>query len=196
MTRRTIAILAATLLTAGSAAAQTADTASAAPRNTSFSFGLGSSQRVGLWHRVTPRVQVGMEVLGRRETTSTDGGELEARSTQLGIAPGVKFYSSTTAPVLPYVFVGGEASFGHARAENEAVGGEIIEAEQTFRTLGAELGLGVDWFPVQRVSIGGHAAIGANWSRTQYETDGAEHPEQKTSSIGTFSSGVRVHFYF
>ena len=49
-------------------------------------------------------------------------------------------------------------------------------------------GLGLDWFPVPSVSIGGHAAVRASYLKYS-EQPGA-------LSVGTTSSGIRVQLYF
>ncbi len=197
MTLRTLASLTvATLLATGSAAAQSADTATAAePRSNSFSLGIGYSPRVGVWHRFSPRVQAGVEVVGRREASGDDDGH-GFTSTQVGIAPAIKLYASTNAPLLPYVYGEASVSFGSARTVADGPPGEELISEQNVRTLGVVIGLGMDWFPVERVSVGGHAGLEAQWRRYEYESGATEFPPQTGSTIGTFNSGLRVHFYF
>lgn len=58
--------------------------------------------------------------------------------------------------------------------------------------LGAELGLGLEWFAVERVSIGAHAGIGLSWLRF-----GQDHGDRDTMwSFVADTSPLRIAFWF
>jgi hypothetical protein len=58
--------------------------------------------------------------------------------------------------------------------------------------LGAELGVGLDWFPARRVSIGGHVGVRGFAGSLEVSDDA----EQDFTGISTLNSGIRVHLYF
>jgi len=65
------------------------------------------------------------------------------------------------------------------------------------RELGGFVGVGLQWLPVQRVSLGGH--LGVESVLTRRDRLGSSPPPDEDVSgydVGTYSSGIRAHFFF
>ena len=60
--------------------------------------------------------------------------------------------------------------------------------DRTSRGAGIDGGFGVDWFPVDQMSIGG-------WTGLRFSNDRAEN-DDTTSRFRTVTTGLRVHLYF
>jgi hypothetical protein len=150
----------------------------------SILVGWGSSGSIGYWRRLSDRTDLGFEV----GVSLSDNDDTYSRA--LSLRPGIKRYlSSPDADVAPYIFVGLAAQWGRVDS-----GGAF---DLSTRALGALGAVGVDWFPVQRVSIGGH--LGIQGLLTRQERSGLSPlPDEELSGydVATYSSGVRVSFYF
>ncbi|MCY3757931.1 MAG: hypothetical protein OXG96_09440 [Acidobacteria bacterium] len=65
--------------------------------------------------------------------------------------------------------------------------------------MGAALGLGVEWFPFQRVSLGGQTGIGMDYYYRESDSRGSSHRSSSTSwnlYLRTFQSEVKALMYF
>ncbi len=192
MTRWTgAAIAAAGLLMATGAAAQ--ETNGLERPGTSISVGAGSGIEVGLWRRVSPRASVGLEVSAFSRSSEyqfpDSGDELENEERLVTVGPALKVYTGPGGAFLPYGYASAFLQFGSTRYQ--PLVGEAQEADLS--GFGGQVGLGVDWFPVQRVSIGGHVGVeGFSSSREEDDSDVRED----VTRFGTFNSGIRVQLYF
>jgi hypothetical protein len=64
------------------------------------------------------------------------------------------------------------------------------------RELGATIGVGVEWLPTQRVSVGGHIGVHVSMIRVEAPSPGFGIGGNSTGSqVGTYSSGVRVRLF-
>jgi hypothetical protein len=172
-----ILILAGALLLAPATplAAQTITSHPATERGKhSLLLSLYSGPQIGYWVRQSDRTDFGLEVGGF--------GDFGDDSKQFGLTatPGLKHYHSSVGPLTPYTYVGVPISYMRSSVGESAVVSSF--------GAGGIFGLGLDWFPSSRVSIGGHAQLSAVF--TDY--DGPNH----VISIRTATSGVRVHLYF
>lgn len=116
-------------------------------------------------------------------------------STVPSFGPALKLYGATAGPVRPYLWTALNAVFTGSSSTTD---GEFpVDAGQRDRTVGGQAGLGLEWSPHPRVSIGGHAGVAAGFGRTRFISDGDEvDPSVHTSFVNTFHSGIRVQFYF
>jgi hypothetical protein len=59
-------------------------------------------------------------------------------------------------------------------------------------SVGTQLGVGADWFPVDEISIGGSVGVGAEYLSA--EREGFESSSRW--SLNTFTSALTLHIYF
>ncbi|HET7232950.1 MAG TPA: hypothetical protein VFJ16_23275 [Longimicrobium sp.] len=199
--RTLVPLAAATLLASGTAAAQSADSTPAEPRYAnSFVVQVNGNPVIGLWHRVSPSVEAGLEMSARRSTSSTDltgntGQSL--RFTSVSVGPAVKLFTAPAGALRPYVYGSAGVSFVRNRSESHNSSGDPDVYEQKGHAFDGSLALGLEWHPVERVSIGGHAGVLGSWGTGTVKyvvSDGTV--DTNDSVAGTFNSGVRVQFYF
>jgi hypothetical protein len=117
-----------------------------------------------------------------------DGNGSENSNRLVSVGPALKVYGGLGGAFLPYGYASLFAQFGSSKnglldQDNE---------ERDHRALGAQLGLGVDWFPVSRVSIGGHVGVEALTGENEPGPD----IDEEFTSFNTINSGIRVQFYF
>lgn len=196
MKLRTFIPAAAAVLAAGTAAAQDADSTATRHPN-SLSVQVNSSPTIGLWHRFTPRVEAGVEVFARLQNQhfGADEGGVKSRTTAVGVGPALKLYTAPAGPLQPYVFAGASVQFVTLHNEDPAVGGGTMATEQNGHSFNGELGLGLEWAPVERVRVGGHAGVEGSFGKGTTEFVSGD-VDNDSSTLSTFSSGVRVQFYF
>jgi hypothetical protein len=193
MTLRTIAVAAALLVAAGTARAQ--DTASVAGKHdNAIALGVGPTPSIGLWHRLTPNLELGVEVTGQHNGASDDNDQ-GFRLNQLSLQPAVKAYLGPAAPVRPYAYAEAGITFAKSRYNVTLQTGPAI-AEMRDRGLGAGVGLGVEWAAFDRVSIGGHAGVQGTWLRERDQIEDNPGTVSHFTRYNTFSSGVRIQLYF
>jgi hypothetical protein len=154
--------------------------ASQGTRSLSFGIDGSGSSEAGLWIFISDRTNLGL--LGSLDWTSEDrtGGRPDRSQFTLGVGPRVKWYISGSPRVGPYWF--GGVNFLHTRRSEEG------EPDRTSRGAGIDGGFGVDWFPVDQMSIGG-------WTGLRFTSDRLENDDQVTR-FRALTTGLRVHLYF
>ncbi|HEY7770090.1 hypothetical protein, partial [Longimicrobium sp.] len=140
-----IAVLSAALLAPRAASAQDAP-----ERSTALSLRPFGQPTIGVWHMVSPRLEVGIEA-GATIGSGTDQDENEQNLMSFTLAPGVKLFGAGQGDLRPYGFAG--AFLASHRSE----AGEFGEISSG--ALGATAGIGLEWSPVARVRVGGHAGV-------------------------------------
>jgi len=150
----------------------------------SISIGVGSSSSLGYWLRIAERTDLGLEVGVR----IADDDDTYLRS--LSFRPGIKRYlSSSESDFAPYV------SFGAIAVWSRLDSGGAIDLDA--RDLGGFVGVGLDWFPVDRVSLGGHIGLEGRLTRRD-QLGSSPLPDENVSGydVATYSSGLRCQFFF
>lgn len=145
---------------------------------------VGSNTLIGVGLRAGTRTDVMLEAGVR----FFENGSAESRV--VSVRPALKrYFGSTERSVAPYLLLGLRAEWNRLD-----FGGP---SQTNNRELGGIAAVGVDWFPTQRVSVGGHIGMEALALRserpdlllgTNVVTEGHE--------IGTFSSGIRLRLFF
>jgi hypothetical protein len=159
---------------------------------TSLSLGVGGGYFVGLWTDASPRLRAGVEV--GTQVSRLAGDEREDDYTNVFIQPAVKLFAGGEGDVRPYTLLGVYALQYSQRFENPELG---AEASQRRRELGARVGVGVEWRPLRRVAVGGHAGVSGGYQASRYESSDPEIDQEADGwSAGTFSSGLVVHLFF
>lgn len=153
------------------------------------------SASIGYWHKLSDADSLG----GDFTFIYRDHNRNESQSYQF--SPGIKHYLLLEKAVSPYLYgalIGmyGETSTKSSfRSENYA--------------LGVQGGIGLEWFPVQRVSIAGHVGIIAEYEKNRFRNSSAgftnngndvgvlsDTTNDEGFTIGTISSGILLNLYF
>jgi hypothetical protein len=190
MRRWTSVVLAITgLCLATGAAAQDTDPADRPGR--SIELGANGGPVIGLWQRISPRASLGLQIAAQLQQAEIDDGDAEQESRSVSVGPALKLYGTADGPFLPYFYATVFAAFGSETAETLA--GEVTFDRQAF---GGGLGVGLDWFPVRRISIGGHVGLEGGVQNGDAETPGGAETEIEGTFFNTFQSGIRVNLFF
>ncbi len=147
-------------------------------RDHSILLGIGETTNVGYWIRVGERTDVGIE--GGFSFIEEDGSDVSTLSAILSLK---RYWSPAESPVAPYTILGIRASW----SDLLSTGNEEY---------GAFGGIGLDWFPVQRVSIGGHLGLRASLTQRTSPVFGGGEEEHDGWVVRTVSSGIRLQLYF
>lgn len=145
---------------------------------------VGSNTALGVGLRAGERTDVLLEGSGRYE----DDGVTLVRTASL--RPAIRrYWGPIDRSVAPYLLLGLKAEW--IRFESG------LNIRHVTRRLGGMAGLGVDWFPAQRVSVGGHIGVEALAVRREGPVFQPPRGEVFTGQdIGTFASGVRFRLFF
>lgn len=186
-----VVVLATALGTATDAAAQEADAAERRAR--SISLAVNDGIEIGYWTRLSERSDLGLNVGVALETLGNDDTEQSLLS--ISFEPAIKRYATADGPFLPYGY--GSLIFSYGRLTSGVTqGGADVEITRDQQRYGASAGIGMDWFPAQRISVGGHAGLAGGYQSTEAGGDFfQEDGEQTGFFVNTFSSGIRVHLY-
>ncbi len=150
----------------------------------SIIVGVGTNTSIGYSRRVAERTDIGIEVGVR----ISDDDDTHSRS--ISLRPGLKRYlSSAESDLAPYILLGVSALWSRL----DSSGALDLSA----RELGGFVGVGIDWFPVQRVSVGGHLGVESSLT-TRDRASFPPTPDDEASgyTVSTYSSGIRVQLYF
>lgn len=148
----------------------------------SISLSLNGDANFGLWQFTSSRRARGL-VLG---VNASFGGQTNGGNTSdvtLSIGPRWKLYMEDHGPVAPYMSIGADIRGSRSTGGGQSTSGFGLDGI---------LGLGVDWFPANRVSIGGYtgARLGPAWT---WSSPGAR---QWALSLKTLTTGVTLQIYF
>lgn len=156
----------------------------------SLMAGVSPDLEVGVWRMVSDRTSVGLAVGGIVEHMTSDGSGMTSRL--LTVGPQFKHYGSTTGTLLPYLHGGASVGTSEFRT-NQAP--DQRENRSTNRLLTADLAVGLDWFPVRRISLGGYTGLRASVlsNRSRSSSGSGNGSEWR---VGTFTSGIGAHLYF
>lgn len=185
MKRSWLLLALAILTSAPSASAQNA------AARADHTFVVSGAPGVGLFWRHSRATDLGIFVSG--SVLSRD----DRSAANLDVRPTLRRYWATTERLTPYTDVAVIGSLVRQRIDSQGLGGSIKD-----RTLGLglEAALGVEWFPIERVSVGGHAGLRVDhqWIRERMPTfdGGVDEQNQGQTSVSTFVSGLQVRFYF
>jgi hypothetical protein len=184
--RALVAAVAAGLVCASPAGAQEDAGENALRRGaSSVMAGVAPEAGVGFWSMLSDRTAVGL--VGGVQRVESVSGDSEHGIRLLTLSPQVKRYWRATGPILPYA----HGSLSVSGIEF----GSGSSSRQESRSYGAGAAVGLDWFPVRRISVGGHGGVAL--SRAVLGSRDAQGEEMEISgwSLGTFTTAIRVHLY-
>lgn len=159
-------------------------------------FGGGASGAFGGWMMVSDRTNlgltVGLTVSDAEQTQDTLFRGDSRASVELGLQ--ARRYVQAPAEVTPFVSMGVFARASHVTDEYQ-------EVERTSRWFGAgvQAGVGLEWFPVRRVSLAGDTGVRLAVDRGDGELgyDGTDREvEYKAAAFATYSSRLSMQIYF
>lgn len=144
---------------------------------------VGSNTLVGVGLRAGARTDIILEAGAR----VLDDGATQSRV--VSVQPALKrYWGPTDGNVAPYFLLGLKAEWNRL---------EFGGSRGNSRKLGGLAGVGVDWFPMQRVSVGGHIGVEALAVRSEAPFSFPGPASETTGhEIGTFSSGLRLRLFF
>jgi hypothetical protein len=144
---------------------------------------VGSSTAIGLGLRVGTRTDLMLEAGARLSDSDADG--IRA----LVLRPAIKRYlGPTDGSIAPYLLLGLKAEWTRS---------EFGPTTLTSQRIGGTAGVGLDWFPHQRVSVGGHAGVELLAVRSDSPSLLiGPNTESTGHDISTFSSGLRLRLFF
>jgi hypothetical protein len=183
--RKTLTFAFLTLVVTAAAHAQQSSPAALEPGRRAIEIALpeGGGTQVGLWWVRSPQTQLGINGAFQYGQSEIAGGRSISRW-QFLVGPALKRHVAVSGPIVPH---------WRAAAMIGASGGD---QQSEARHINLAVGFGVDWFPWDRVSIGGHMGVQAGHARnTATLPTGQEHTFSSTA-IGTFRSGLTLQLYF
>ena len=132
------------------------------------------------------RTSEDLENLDRNDTQS------QYRSLRLQLRPTIKQYRPMHDRVAPFVFYQAHASFYGFWDRQEEIGSRMTQRTRSRSDLGIALGLGVDWFPFQRISLSGQTGLDLSYLYNKLRSDRREWEW----SLKTFQTEVAALVYF
>jgi hypothetical protein len=168
--------------------------------NHAFSFDVPSSGggAVGAWANLRDRTQLGLRLgLNLHANHDTSNDSLASRRQQQGfaqVALELRRFHPVSATVAP--FVSATVFSGYSR-QHATQGGNA--ARQTFWNTGAGIGVGVEWFPVPAVSLGGRLGLDASYGHSRIRSGFGGTESVSTSSsfdLSTGTSALSLKIYF
>lgn len=163
--------------------------AARAPRT----FVVSGAPGVGMFWRQSSANDVGIFLRG--SVTSQDNQDRG----NISIEPTLRHYWRPQARLTPYTHVALVGTWTRLKAENASNFGTMTNETRTL-ALGIEAGLGLEWFPIERVSIGGHAGLMVSRAWVRSTTSLPAGPptvqNQHQTTVATLLSGLEVRFYF
>jgi len=142
-----------------------------------------NASTLGYALRVGERVDLVLEAA----LALTDEDDLTDRT--IALRPSLKRYvGPQDAPVAPYLVAGLVGSWTHG----DLAGGGSASS----RSIGGFAGIGLDWFPHERVSLGGDVGLQATATSRDVPGFGGPSTEVTGFDLRTFASTVRLKLYF
>ncbi len=168
-------------------------------------FALPSSEgsSFSLWRVRSPKTALGLDGSLSWALNNSDledpWSDRERHYLSLQLRPTLKRYRPLRGGVAPYLYYQALAGFSGRRSEH----GDR-ETSSSMVSLGVGLGLGADWFPFQRVSIGGRTGMDLSYrfgELTGSVTRGADEVERVPStdralSLRTLRTDLTALVYF
>ena len=154
-----------------------------------------------LWKIRSPTTAVGLEVgvsWSYADSTANaddpDPTTLQTHSLRLHLRPTIKHYRPLHDRIAPFTYGQVDAAFSGSKRDSDP----HTQQGGSYGSIGLALGLGVEWFPFQRISLGGRTGLSLGYHYSQYDTRGYNNRSSKNWSLHlrTFQSEVKALMYF
>ena len=172
--------------------------------NWAFGVALPSSSnelRLSLWKVRSPVTALGLEIdvssyyseytFDDPENLDRHNSQFQHRSLRLQLRPTIKHYRPLHDQVAPFVFYQAHAGFS-VWDRQEEIGSMMTQSTRSNSDLGIALGLGVDWFPFQRISLSGQTGLDLSYLYDKRRSD----RRMWEWSLRTFQTEVAALVYF
>lgn len=144
-----------------------------------------NSASIGYWYKFTDDTSLG----GDFTFIFRDHNHDDFQTYQL--SPGIKYYLMPEKAISPYLYGAVIGRYGNDSNKNDF---------DTFRTesytAGVQGGIGLEWFPTQRLSIAGHVGALAQYEKNKTSGSFSSSSNDEGFVIGTISSGILLNLYF
>lgn len=167
-----------------------------------FDLHTGEGGSFSVWKVHSPYTALGLEASlywSRLESDYESPGRSDLRYQRLSLEfrPTLKRYRPLRDGIAAYVYGQGLGGFSGSRADHRESSTSMID-------LGVGLGLGVDWFPLKRISVGGRTGLSLSYSfgdSRRWVTSGSgvstAHPSyDRDLHLRAFVSKVTAIVYF
>ena len=144
-------------------------------------LGVGESSTIGYWIKQSERTDLGFRVAASIRDID------ESTQTAILFGPALRFYRNSPGSLAPYTQVGLDLSY--IRHSNNDV------SRDAWGVLG-RVGLGLDWFPIESFSVGGHVGAVVSYEDLDYIAVQGIQTDRSAITFRTFSSGILVRLLF
>jgi hypothetical protein len=154
-----------------------------------------------LWKIRSPTTAVGLEVgVSWSYADSTDNADnpdpttLQRHYLSLQLRPTIKHYRPLHDRIAPFTYGQVSAGFRGYKQDSDP----YTQRGGSSGNIGLALGLGVEWFPFQRISLGGQTGLSLGYRYGQYDTRGYNNNSSRNWSLylRTSQSEVKALMYF
>ena len=190
------------LLTSGIAAADQGPLSDRGDWALGVALPSSSGSSFSLWKIRSPTTAVGLEmsVSWSYADSTLDADDPNPTSLQnhflyLRLRPTIKHYRPLHDRIAPFVYGQVDAGFWGRKWDDNPQ----MQYSGRSGNVGLALGLGVEWFPFQRISLGGQTGLRLGYRYGQYDTRGNFILSQNRNwslSLSTFQSELKALMYF
>ena len=189
------------LLTSGIAAADQSPLAHRGDWALGVALPSNSGSSFSLWKIRSPTTAVGLEVgVSWSYADSTLNADdpnptsLQNHSLYLRLRPTIKHYRPLHDRVAPFMYGQVDAGFSGLKWDFDP----STQYGGSSGSVGIALGLGIEWFPFQRISLGGQTGLRLGYRYSQFDTRGDNNRSSRNWSLylRTFQSEVKALMYF
>ncbi|MCE2448268.1 MAG: hypothetical protein J4F35_07760 [Candidatus Latescibacteria bacterium] len=159
-----------------------------------------SGSNFSLWKIRSPTTAVGLEVGvswsyadSTLDADDPDPTTLQRHYLSLQLRPTIKHYRPLHDRIAPFTYGQVEAGFRGSKRDSP-----FTQHGSSSGNIGLALGLGVEWFPFQRISLDGQTGLRLGYRYSQSDTRGYNNRSSKNWSLylRTFQSEVKALMYF
>lgn len=156
------------------------------------------SASIGYWHKLTDDTSLGGDFTLLYRDHNDDDNQFYQFS------PGIKYYLLPEKAVSPYLYGAVIGSYGERSRDDTN-----WEWRSESYALGVQGGIGLEWFPVQSVSIAGHVGVIAQYEKDRSRSSStvsinagndagvlSNTNNDEGFTVGTISSGILLNLYF
>ena len=189
------------LLTSGIAAADQGPLADRGDWALGVALPSSGGSSFSLWKIRSPTTAVGLEIgISWSYADSTDNADdpdpttLQTHSLYLQLRPTIKHYRPLHDRIATFTYGQVGAGFRGYKQDSDP----YTQHGSSSGNIGLALGLGIEWFPSQRISLGGQTGLRLGYRYGQYDTRGYNNRSSKNWSLylRTFQSKVEALMYF
>lgn len=162
-----------------------------------FDLRTGEGGSFSVWKVHSPYTALGLEAslywsLTQEDYEDPDLSDGGYQYVRLQLRPTIKRYRPLRNGIAPYVYYQALGGFSGSRREDLE---PFRERSSSMIELGVGLGLGVDWFPLKRISVGGRTGLSLRYGFG--EASRSDEPYiQRDLSLSALASKVTAFVYF